>query len=458
VDNVVHRFHSRLLSRKDFKPQTFATVLWVLASSRTWPQFITEEVLKYVPEKVADFDFHSLSIVLWAVTTANLSLSDAFLKAAGDRAALLLLSQLPVISLVHCCWAFGSALYYHESFFSALTDRILTEPLQSPSFTPRLLSSMAWACARTGYYHARLLDHIAAAAHQCIHQFNSQDLGNLAYSYGILNHPSGQLLTVISQTISKPEMAANELACANVAIACLIHRLYPEPLLRQLMCCERVTVERPDLQRCVLQPPNDEIVTALVLAETMVNCQPADSVFHQNVCKALTQITGSTQHFTREALTTFSSFIDAEVILDHSGQALPIPSQWQGWSNPCRLLATAYTVKDNPVLWKEIDTGFFWKVLYVSLPYEVCVASDWAAGLGKPSQRVSRKIAIEADGPRHYAVNCRHKLGTTVLKQRLLKAKGWDVIAIPHFEWQNLVGDQDRVNYLAQRLSIIIPG
>jgi hypothetical protein len=243
VDNVVHRFHSRLLSRKDFKPQTFATVLWVLASSRTWPQFITEEVLKYVPEKVADFDFHSLSIVLWAVTTANLSLSDAFLKAAGDRAALLLLSQLPVISLVHCCWAFGSALYYHESFFSALTDRILTEPLQSPSFTPRLLSSMAWACARTGYYHARLLDHIAAAAHQCIHQFNSQDLGNLAYSYGILNHPSGQLLTVISQTISKPEMAANELACANVAIACLIHRLYPEPLLRQLMCCERVTGE-----------------------------------------------------------------------------------------------------------------------------------------------------------------------------------------------------------------------
>ena len=243
VDVVVLRFHSLLPSRKEFKPQTFANVLWALASSHSWPKFITEEVLRYFPEMVGDFDFHSLSIVLWAVTSADLSLPTAFLKAAGDRAALLLLSHLPVISLVHCCWAFGSALYYHESFFSALKDRILAEPLHSPSFTPRLLSSVAWACARTGYYHARLLDHIAGAALGKIHQFNSQDLGNLAYSYGVLNHSSDKLLTAISQIMCQPEMAANGVACVNVATACLIHRLYPEALLKQVMSFDRVTGE-----------------------------------------------------------------------------------------------------------------------------------------------------------------------------------------------------------------------
>ena len=189
--------------------------------------------------------------------------------------------------------------------------------------------------------------------------------------------------------------------------------------------------ERPDLQNCVLQPPTDVIVAAVVLAEAMVNCQPVHSVFHHNVCEALMLVTGSTQHFTREALTTFSSFIDAEVIVDDSGQALPIPSQWQGWSRPCELLATAYPVKDNPELWENINAAFLKKdSLYAAFRDKVCLASDWAVNLAQPCKSVARKIAIEADGPKHYAVNCKHTLGNTVLKHRLLKAMGWDVIAV----------------------------
>ena len=241
VKRVICRFHSMLLSGKEFKPQTFANVLWVLATTHTWPKYITAEVLEYVPQRVGNFDFHSLSIVLWAVTTVGLLLPDSFLRAVGDRAALLLQTQLPVISLVHCCWAFGSASYYHEHFFSALKDRILAEPPCSNSFTPRLLSSIAWSCARTGYYHSGLLDHISIIALGIIDRFNSQDLGNLAYCYGYLNHASRKLLVAISQIMSsKPEMAANELACANVVNACLIHSIYPEALLSQLMSHDRV--------------------------------------------------------------------------------------------------------------------------------------------------------------------------------------------------------------------------
>lgn len=243
VNRVVHCFHSGLLAGEHFKPQTFANVLWVLASTHTWPTYITGGVMEFVPQRVGDFDFHSLSIVLWAVTTAGLPPCDAFLKAAGDRAATLLQGQLPVISLVHCCWAFGSASYYHEPFFSVLKDRICAEPLQSPSLTPRLLSCVAWACARAGYYHADLLDRIAVAALNRIQHFNSQDLGNLAYCYGFLNHPSEELLIAISQIMSSQPKITSELACASVANACLIHGLYPEALLSQLMAYERVAGE-----------------------------------------------------------------------------------------------------------------------------------------------------------------------------------------------------------------------
>lgn len=190
--------------------------------------------------------------------------------------------------------------------------------------------------------------------------------------------------------------------------------------------------ERPDLQNCLLKSPHDQIVPALVIAQSMVYCQRVYSVFHRNICKALLQITGSTQHFTREALTTFSSFVDAEVIIDNEGTALPIPLQWNGWIRPRELLTKMYPVKENPALWQKLD-GMCSKgedILDVNLVEEVCVASDWADKLGHPTQSVARKIAIEADGPKHYAVNYRHKLGNTVLKHRLLSSKGWDVIAV----------------------------
>ena len=242
VTQVLLRFHSELVPERHFKPQAFANVLWALATTSTWPTSITSRVLWYVSERAADFDFHSLSIVLWSVTRAGLSLSTEFLEAAGDRAALLLNSQFQVVSLVHCCWAFGSAAYYHQNFFSVLTDKILSEPPRSDLFTPRLLSTVAWACARSGYYHTHLLDHVAHLALSRMHHFNSQDLGNLAYSYGYLNHPSEQLLLAISDKMSsQEELARDELSSANVANACLIHKLYPEALLSKLMSHERVT-------------------------------------------------------------------------------------------------------------------------------------------------------------------------------------------------------------------------
>ena len=240
VDDIVRQFHSELVSQRQLKPQAFANVLWALATTQTWPAFVTPAVLQYVSDRAADFDFHSLSIVLWSVTRANLTLSDTFLEVAGDRAALLLQTQFQVISLVHCCWAFGSAAYFHQPFFSALTDKLLSEP--PATFTPRLLSSAAWACARTGYYHPGLLDHIARTSLSTLHHFNSHDLGNLAFSYGYLNHRSDNLLLAISDIMSsRPEVAANELSCANVANACLIHKLYPEALLSRLMCPSRIS-------------------------------------------------------------------------------------------------------------------------------------------------------------------------------------------------------------------------
>ncbi len=58
-----------------------------------------------------------------------------------------------------------------------------------------------------------------------------------------------------------------------------------------------------------------------------------------------------------------------------------------------------------------------------------------------PAAAPDRKIAIEVDGPFHFAVNTNSPLGQTMIRRRLLRACGWIVISVPcHTWWVALVG------------------
>ena len=286
VTKVVRRFHTILLSEGRFKPQAFANVLWVLATTHTWPPNLSQPVMAYVAAHTVEFDFHSLSIVLWSLTTAAVPLPCNFMGLprdqagdpaadiagqspgvgvaggvaidtqvtrsqpaainlmahAGEAAAQLMKSEpLAVISLAHCCWAFGTAPLYHKEFFSTLSQRLQKEPPSSFSLTPRLLSMVSWACARVGFYDPSLLDMIASVALSKLHEFNTQDLGNLSFCFSCLNHPRTDLLSAISQRMSsRPDMIVDDQACMLVATACLTHRLYPQELLQRLMEPSRI--------------------------------------------------------------------------------------------------------------------------------------------------------------------------------------------------------------------------
>ena len=286
VTKIVQRFHARLISEGRFKPQTFANVLWVLATTHTWPPELSQPVMAYVAAHTKEFDFHSLSIVLWSLTAAAVPLPCNFMglprdragdavadiagqgpgvgmaggvatatqatrsqpaannlmACAGEAVAQLMKSEpLAVISLAHCCWAFGTAPLYHEEFFTTLSQRLQQEPPSSLSLTPRLLSMVSWACARVGYYDSSLLDMIASVALSKLHEFNTQDLGNLGYCFSCLNHPRTDLLSAICKRMSsQPYMVADDQACMLVATACLTHRVYPQELLERLMEPSRI--------------------------------------------------------------------------------------------------------------------------------------------------------------------------------------------------------------------------
>ena len=63
------------------------------------------------------------------------------------------------------------------------------------------------------------------------------------------------------------------------------------------------------------------------------------------------------------------------------------------------------------------------------------------------------KVAVEADGPTHFAFNSMRPLGATSLKRRLLKGLGWKVIAVPYFEWNRCKNEQEQQAYILNKLT-----
>jgi hypothetical protein len=64
-----------------------------------------------------------------------------------------------------------------------------------------------------------------------------------------------------------------------------------------------------------------------------------------------------------------------------------------------------------------------------------------------------RHVALEFDGPSHFARNTLEPLGHTRLRDRLLSAMGWHVVSIPFFEWDRLHQPEQRDAYVNERLS-----
>jgi hypothetical protein len=65
---------------------------------------------------------------------------------------------------------------------------------------------------------------------------------------------------------------------------------------------------------------------------------------------------------------------------------------------------------------------------------------------------VDQRVALEFDGPSHLTANTLEPLGHTRLRDRLLSAMGWQVLSIPFVEWDKLLQDQDKDEYVECRV------
>lgn len=63
--------------------------------------------------------------------------------------------------------------------------------------------------------------------------------------------------------------------------------------------------------------------------------------------------------------------------------------------------------------------------------------------------RAGERIALEVDGPSHFAANTLAPGGAMLARHRLLAARGWVVISVPYYIW-NRLNDAGRGAWLMQ--------
>ena len=64
---------------------------------------------------------------------------------------------------------------------------------------------------------------------------------------------------------------------------------------------------------------------------------------------------------------------------------------------------------------------------------------------------------MEVDGPSHFFLNTLEPTGKTLFRNRVHRSKGWEVVCLPHFEWEQLVDEESKKAYLVDMLGVTPP-
>ena len=72
----------------------------------------------------------------------------------------------------------------------------------------------------------------------------------------------------------------------------------------------------------------------------------------------------------------------------------------------------------------------------------------------EPQLRAARlpAVAIEVDGPHHFSSNGGAPLGRTLLRDRLLAARGWRVVGVRASDWRRLRTPSEQRDYMQEAL------
>ena len=489
MNAVIKEILVRLKNDSFLDARAFANICWSFSVIKKWPSELTPHVIAFLKDKYCELSPHSLSIFLLSLNRAGIEFEEWLLKATCEASQRF--EKIDSQSLSLFIWTLGHNKHYDQQYFTALTNEILSGKL-IPKYSPRLLATFLWCFARVRYYQSDLLDHLSKHVLNMLDKMNIHDLTNIAYAYSFLNHPHSDLLLAISdRVISLYEDTVNPQSIMNVSWACLVADIYPLTLLEQclnqrmvegtyiiissqikniddnilsifalvhvsrlvvdLVCmlvlfyyftlldiirnnkeryyCRQMLqldlasrTEHPDMKLPCLSSQHRAVIQKDIM--TYVR---QDSIFQRNLKNCLHDMYGGRQYLNSESFSISGYTIDIELLL---GKETPVVfnNDWSietvGQLYRCKMECDDRGVTFDYKMYKEKTDPEADNTR--SSDDIIRLASDWNVG----DSNITHRIAIEADGPLHFCINCNHPLGRTVLKHRQLRALGWKVLSV----------------------------
>ncbi len=357
-------------------------------------------------------------------------------------------------NLANTAWAFASIDHYSERLFDALKEESIR---QISGFNHQNLANTAWAFAKVDHYSERLFNALKEESIRKIRDFNSQDLANTAWAFAKVDHYSESLFDALKEKSVRQLDHFNPLDLANTAWAFASINHYSKSLFDAL--------KKESIKQIRNFNPRDLANTAWAFASIDHYSESLFRALKKESIRQLDDFNSQDLANTAWAFAIFNKKDTVKKIIDHviknqDVSRLPLKTKVQLiqaaslFKNEYRELIeqVGSLVETHPSgLQKEIFALLVQIEKGISFSEEEEVIANCIVDIAIKAH----KIAIEVDGPSHYARNSSekpHLLGRNRLKENILEAQGWKLIRIPYFVWDSKTTESDHKEYLSSLL------
>ncbi|XP_024533092.1 RAP domain-containing protein, chloroplastic-like [Selaginella moellendorffii] len=317
-----------------------------------------------------------------------------------------------------------------------------------PECNAQGVSNIAWAISKIGGHllYRGEMEIIARAALAKVDEFNPQNIANVAGAFASMQHSSPALFEKLMDAASRvpKEFRAQELAQLLWSFACMAQPL--DSFLDSLDAAlqqEQGSLELGEEQFQEESFPGKLSIEQLSsIAWSYAVLGQLQRPFFAHVCKEILAFEQDASLGQHKHMLQLTQLYQVVLALKWEGNHLELALG----DRIEKLAAGAWekersSRKSTSFLQKDIErflvcTGRQWIPEYVDADYSL----DFAMKGGK--------VAIEVNGPSHFARNTGDLLGHTVLKHRLLEAAGWKIISASYAEWENLQGESEHVDFI----------
>ena len=432
---------SRLLARHSFGDRCMASTLWSVAVLHgcgvTFSDSFVSELGNRAYRRLGAFSEHSL---------ANAAYAAACLRFHGAS------------EFVHACWRAS-----RHSF---------------PGFAPQGIANLLWATATTRTYPgAAAVDTLMR--HFCLRagEFKHIEVGQMAWALAEMKHrPPRAVFDALDARAADQALDITPQALSSLLWACCVLGHVPSRTLAALgepdaaaRCASLFQLPTPSTPStpAASGSPAAQDASLIAFSCAMLGC------FDTPLFKAAWQAAGA---MGRDAFAAEGySMLFQTMLLAQAAHAELADAASGGGSRSRRVIprlslppglhaqceATWRAAVARPTV-SELHSSVADCLATLGIPHQLegrtadgLLSIDIAihcdalldAGTGQPVD-----VAIEVDGPSHFAVNSNHALGRTRARNALLRCRGWRVVQVPFFEWNTVKHGQPQLAYLRRRL------